>query len=571
MVRMTRRTFVSLLAGGAGTLIAACAPIQPPAPTSGSVDKQSGTGSAQAPATSAPAAEGKPATAPKPDAQATAAPKPAAQTTAAPAAKAGGTPKRGGVFRASQLFDVIPRNPHTITFQNQLYYPQVFDTLIQYDLQVKPHSRLATSWELTPDATGLRFKLRDDVIYHTSRPFTAEDVVFNIERIRDPQVASQMRSYVALIKEAKATDKTTVDLTFEKPVPGMLDLFDGLYMVDPETIGDLVESRRAVGTGPFVWKEWRQGERLTLERWDRYWKTGLPYLDGVEIRVVPDAQASLVGLETGAVEMAVNPIETDIPRIRQHPDLTALVSESGSQFYYIGANTTSPPLDNKKLRQAINLAIDRKRFVETSLAGVGEPLSIIWPRNSIGFDEEQNRRYQYDLERARALVKESGVPEGTELTIQPNAGFPALVSLAEILRSDLEKIGLRLKIEATEAALWLQNLTGRNFKHLWNGTMGFMNTHPASLFLQAFPVRVSQNSSNFESEEYGRLATRIQLAVKPDDLKAACREMTDFFQDQSFAMATTPNKRAWGLRKYVNGVEYNMFDRVLLENAWLDR
>jgi peptide/nickel transport system substrate-binding protein len=574
--RVTRRQLLVLMSGGtAGLALAACAPIQPPAPTPPPAPKPT-EGPSQGPSSTAPKPAAAPTTAPAKPAEAkpeaakpTAQAAPAAQPTAA--AKTAGSPKKGGVFRATQLFDVIPRNPHIITFQNQLYYPQVFDTLIRYDLQLNPQPSLATSWEFTPDARGLRFTLRDDVVFHTGRPFTAEDVAWNIERIRDPKVSSQMRSYVAMISEVKAPDKTTLELTFDRPVPGMLDLFDGLYIADRETIADLEESRRAVGTGPFVWEEWRQGERMTLKRWDRYWKQGLPHLDGVEVRVVPDAQASLAALEAGASEMAVNPIETDIPRIRENRDLQALVSESGSQFYYVGANVASPPLDNKKLRQAISYAIDRKRFVDTSLAGIGDPYSVPWPKNSPAFDEEQNRRYDYNLERARALVKESGVPEGTELIFQPNGGFPALVNLAEIMRGDLEKIGLRLKIEVLESALWLQNLTGRTFKHLWDGTIGFMNTHPASLFIQAFPVRVGANSSNYESPEYARLVEQVQTAVSPADLKRAAHAVTELFLDEAFSMPVTPNKRAWGMRGYVQGVEYNMYDRILLENAWLDK
>jgi peptide/nickel transport system substrate-binding protein len=368
-ITVTRRHLLRLMGlAASASLLAACAPIAAPTPTSPPADAK--------PANTAPAAGGSTAPSAKP---AAAVASPATAANPAPAAQAGGQPKRGGTLRVASPTDVEPKRIHSITFVNYQLQYQVYDTLTRYDRQLKPQPELAESWAWSNENKTLTFKLRQGVTFHTGRKMDAEDVKWNILRLKEEKVASQMRPFANDVKDIQTPDPATIVLQFDQPRPAIFDMFESMAVMDKETIGDAEEAKRLIGTGPFKWGQWTPGDKLTLTRNENYWKSGLPYLDGIVLQVVPDAPSALVNLEAGSVEAVVNPSEPDIARLKADPKYGVLISEAGAQYYSFGANVTTAPLDNKKVRQAINFGLDRKRFVDTVLAGVGEPTCIPWP------------------------------------------------------------------------------------------------------------------------------------------------------------------------------------------------
>lgn len=575
-MRVTRRRLLRLIGLSAtGALLTACAPIGAPSPTA-APSKPAAPAEPAKPAEAKPAAtpaEAKPAPTTAPAAKTSEAPKPTAATTAAPGptAQAAGQPKRGGTLRVAQLSDVEPKRVHSITFVNYQLQYQLYDTLTRYDSQLKPQPELAESWSWSNDNRTLTLKLRQGVTFHTGRPFDAEDVTFNLLRVKEERVASQMRPFANDIKDIQTPDKATVVLQFDQPRPAIFDMFESLAIMDRETIADAEEARRLVGTGPFKWGQWTPGDRLTLTRNERYWKQGLPYLDGITLQVVPDAPSALVNLEARNVDVVVNPSEPDIARLRSDPKFGVLISESGAQYYSFGANVTTAPLDNKLVRQAINYGIDRKRFVDTVLAGIGEPTSIPWPKHSPAYDAELANFYAFNLDKARQLLEQAGVGAGgLDITLVSNAGNRNLAKAAQIAQADLAKINVRVKIEEQEPAAFQQLFTGRRIQQMWANIFGFNNMYPTTLMVQAFPWRVSGNVSHFESPEYARLVAAGQVATDPAEQKRIFRELTQLVLDESFMYPLSPQKNAWALAGNVKGAEDVTFGMLSLRGAWLD-
>jgi len=486
------------------------------------------------------------------------------------AARPAGAVKRGGTLRAVQLYDITPRQPHSISENNQMFYAQLMDTVVSFDHGMNLQPGLAESWEFSRDFKTLTLKLRKGVKFHTGRELEGNDIVRNIKNTMDPQAGSQMAGPARLIAEMQTPDKYTVVLALKQPSPSFMDIFETLYIVDMDTIADVTSGKRVVGTGPFQWGEWRPGESFTAKRFDGYWK-GPVALDGFEIQVAKDAESVLVSLESGAIDLAVNPLEKEIPRLRQNKDLSVLISESGNQWYYLSANVAAKPVDNKLVRQGINYAINRQRLVETILGGIGEATCSPWPKGSKAYDAEAGKRYTFNLDKARALFREAKLPEGAEIVIQPINAHPAMISLAEMLNADLAKIGIKLKVETLDRTTWFAKLQGKQFTHLWTGAMGFMNMDPTTPLLQAFPVRVGNNASNYTDPRYKELVDAAVVEIDPAKRKGLFKQLTDLFLDESFCMPVTPNKRAWGTRAYVKGLDYSAYDRVLLEKVWLDK
>ncbi|MCC6179889.1 MAG: ABC transporter substrate-binding protein, partial [Chloroflexi bacterium] len=494
-----------------------------------------------------------------------------AEQPAAPAAKPASPPKRGGTLRIGQQFDIQLPRPHAITFQHYSVVYSVFDTLVRLDPNNKPRPELAQSWEFSKDFTTLTMKLQPGVKFHTGRDFTAKDVVWNLERVRDPKASSQNLTMAKSIARMETPDPQTLVLTFEAPRPAVFDMLDALWILDPESLADADNGQRWVGTGPFRWESWAPGDRLELKRFDGYWKAGLPYLDAISMRVIADPQALVTQLQAGGLDLIVNPAFEQVGELRQDKMLAVLESDTGAQMYYVGLNTSTPPLDKKEVRQAINYAIDRKRVVSAALSGIGEAFAIPWSKSSLAYDAARQNAFPLDVAKAKALLTQAGVADGIDLPFVTSQALPGLSKMAQVIQSDLAKANIRVKIEEVEAAVLTTNLTGRKFTHAWNLGFGFNNLHPSTMPSVAFPWRVGLNSSYYESPEYADLVAKAQVTTDPAQAKDVFARLTDHILDASFVLPVTPQKRMWATRADVRDVNWGQEDALFLERSWLDR
>lgn len=549
--RLTRRRLLERI-GSATVLtvgLAACAPIEQPrsAPTAAPAATVTKPAAGPTAATTAPAAGVAPAAGPPPSTQ----------------------PKRGGTLKYAHP-GIRGKDPHPLGADQYGVVNLVWDTPIRFDAKLQPTPWLAESWTLSDDGLSLMMRARKGVKFHTGREMTAEDFKFNVERVRKPETASQMRFGAEKIAAIELPDTSTITLKFAEPNPAIWDMLETLYIVDRENI-DNKELQNGVGTGPFIWKDWRPGERLVLERNPEYWMQGLPYLDRVELVSMPDAQTKVVNLEAGSIDVAEQPPDPDLVRLRQSGTFQAVVSEFWSDFYYLGAVVNGAPTDDKTLRHAINYAIDRQRFVDTALAGVGEAQAVPWPKNSPAYDAEQGAAYRYDLNRAKQLLQESGV-SNPSVGITTSSGIsPAWTALAELLQADLGKIGIAATIDKVEPTIWRDRLTNRKMQGLWTGQFGFSHMHPSTMSTLAFPWRVGGNTSNYASDQYASLVKAAAVTVDPAQAKTIYRDLTQLILDESFMMTVSPQKRTWLLAPRVKGFEFGIGNYPFMEKCWLDQ
>jgi peptide/nickel transport system substrate-binding protein len=479
--------------------------------------------------------------------------------------------KRGGTLRIGQQFDIQPARLHAITFQHYAVIYAVFDTLVRLDATNNPQPELAESWQFSPDFKTLTLKLRRDVKFHTGRAMTADDVIWNLKRVQDPKASSQNANLAKAIESMAAPDPATLEIKFIAPRPAVFDMLDALWILDPQSLADAEGGKRWVGTGPFMWQEWKPGVELTLKRFDGYWKPNLPLLDGISMKVITDPQALLAQLQGKALDLIVNPPFEQVGPIQQDKSLALLQSQTGAQMFYVGLNVTTPPLDKKEVRQAISYAIDRKRVVQTGLSGVGEPAAIPWPKFSPAYSEAKQNAYAFDLEKSKALLAQAGLPGGFDLPFVTTQGLPGLAKMAQIIQSDLAKVNIRAKIEEVESADLTTRLTERKFTHAWTLGYGFNNLHPSTMPSVAFPWRPGNNSSYYDTPAYTDLIQKLQVTTNPDDLKALSGQLTDLILDASFVLTVTPQRRMWATRADVKGVAWGQEDALFLERTSLER
>ncbi|MHB1414114.1 MAG: ABC transporter substrate-binding protein [Chloroflexota bacterium] len=451
------------------------------------------------------------------------------------------------------------------------YIRSLYDTLIRLDENGEPQPELAESWQFSPDGLAMTLKLRQGVKFHSGNDFTSEDFKASWEFAKDPKTASQLRVLFSLIADVKTPDKYTVELNFEKPNPLVFDALDTLCAFDKTGIANLAKSD--AGAGPFTIKSYTPNGDLQLERFAQYWRQDRPYVDEYVIRMIPDASALVLNLESNAVDAVWAPALHEVERLKTAPGYVADVGAFGSNMYHIEVNVRQGPLSNKKVRQAINHAIDRQRFCTTIMRGTSEPTCLMWPKGSWGYFSDLEGRYPYDLDKAKALLAEAGYADGFGTTIQASSQVNfAQGGLAQILQADLAKIGIKAKIDDIESALY-------NSKHLKGDfelrvhNYGRANRDPGSMLAGArvFVPASEEGPIGFESADFLKWRDEAASTLDKEKRKALYRQIQELFLDESFSMPVAPQQNYWLYRDYVKDLKFTRENSPFVGDLWLDK
>ncbi len=365
---------------------------------------------------------------------------------------------------------VQPEPPVLVTAINQQGPTQfvagkIYESLLTYSADLKPLPGLAKSWEASPDGLTYTFHLQDGVKWHDGQPFTADDVVFSLA---DMLPKTHARARVILNKFVQSVDKVdplTVTVKLKTPFPAFMLMFEpGFAPMMPKHIYAGTDyltnpaNQKPIGTGPFIFKEWKRGEYIKLSRNDNYWKPGKPYLDELVFNIIPDSASRAVAFERGSVDVlrGGDVDNVDIKRLRALPkvEYTTAGWEMFSPQAYLIMNMRKPPFDNLKVRQAVMAAMNRNLVVNNIFFGLGKVSTSPFVTTEMFFDKN-TPAMPFDMKKARALIKESGIkPE--DYTIR-QLSFPygsTWDRLGEYTKQALEQLGFKVNLESTDAGGW---------------------------------------------------------------------------------------------------------------------
>jgi peptide/nickel transport system substrate-binding protein len=538
--QVSRRAFLGTIALGSGAaLLSACAPIAPSAP--------------------APAA----ATA-KPAAGLT----PAAGTT--PAAAAAGQPKAGGKLVAAKLGDVANLDGHYWSPNGGLHVWLSYDTLARYDENLKPQPQLAESWDISSDFKQVTLNLRKGVMYHSGREFTADDVVWNLKRALDPKITvGIITGFFGQDPTFTAKDKYTVVMQTSQPWPTVYDMFHVVNMLDKDTTDVASNAQtKAVGTGPFVLQEYRQGESMRFTKNPNYWQTGKPYLDEILVNVRSDAQSMVADLESGNTQMIYQPTLQDFQRLKGDAKYQAQFLTPAAGMYQIQPNVTFKPLDDKRVRQALNYALDRKRIADTVLLGLVGPEDLPWPQNSPAYEAAKNNLYAFDLDKAKTLLSQAGVSD-LQLDFVYAPTLPEYATIAQIYQSDLAKIGVTLNVKNMEIAALFDVIHHQKYNGFYTLNDSWAAMEPVSMLSVGASLNPKINNAGFSDDSYTQLVAKT--AAEPDAAKRKqmYSQLNDFILDQSFGLPIAPSTSRVVTQAAVKGLEFRLNDVMYLGNVWL--
>jgi peptide/nickel transport system substrate-binding protein len=367
----------------------------------------------------------------------------------------------------------------------------IFETLLQYgDQDTTINPGLAEEWKASPDGLTYTFNLRKGVKFHDGTDFNADAVVFNFDRWMNGD-ADKFPYYTMfggykgeeghVIKEVKAVDENTVQFVLTRPQAPFLKniAMSPFGIASPTAVKKWGDDFRSnpVGTGPFKFVEWKQNDTITLEKNADYWQKGFPKLNKVIFRVIPENTARLNALTIGEIDVMDGLNNSDEATVKANGKLQ-VIERPSMNVGYIGLTTTRKPFDNKLVRQAINYAIDKKAIIDAFYGGKALAAVNPMPPSIEGYNEAIEP-YPFDLEKAKALLKEAGMEKGftMDLWAMPVARpyMPEAQKVAEVIQASLSKIGVTANIQSVDWATYLDKAAKGDFDAFmlgWTGDNG---------------------------------------------------------------------------------------------------
>jgi peptide/nickel transport system substrate-binding protein len=460
------------------------------------------------------------------------------------------TAQRGGT-----LVMVVQPEPPTLAAYQSTSGPigqvstKVYEGLLEYDFNLQPIPGLAKSWTVSPDGKTITFKLQEGVKFHDGKPFTSEDVkftVFDVLKKVHPRGASTFRA----LDTIETPDALTAVFKFSEPAPYVLAALSGYespmlpkHIFGTGDIANHPNANRPIGTGPFKFVDWQQGQYMRFDRNPDYWKKGQPYLDRIVARFIADGGTRAASLETQEVHIggfnAILPL--DVKRLQALPyiDVTTKGYEMQSPIVELDFNTQKKPFDNVKVRQAIAYAIDRKFVIDNIWFGFGRPatgpINSNFKANGLYTADVKNYNVPNGVEIANKLLDEAGYPrrgDGNrfEITHDITPYGEEWRRFGEYVQQQLGKLGIKATLRYEDVPTWLRriytnydyDITNNWIQTLADPVIGVHRLYSSKLIK---PGTVFVNGTRWSSKETDEL---MDQATVERDLKKRAALYHDF-------------------------------------------
>jgi peptide/nickel transport system substrate-binding protein len=356
-----------------------------------------------------------------------------------------------------------------VNYVNDVQIRNIFDPLIERDNDGGFVPGLATDWKNVDENTW-EFTIRDDVTFTNGKPFTAEDVKKNIDFILDESNNSFYRSRWTQFKEVIILDDYKFQVITHEPLPNLLlRIADDLLIMDVDhvkAVGLDEAAKNPIGTGAYKFVEWQRDQFLKLAVNEDYWK-GTPTIKTVTFRYIPEFSTRLSAFLSGEIDLFKNIPVDAVERVEsdEHSKIDMIGS---SRINYVAMNTFyDGPLQDKKVRQAISHAVDVDELLESVLNGYGTKMT--GPLSEINADYTETTGYDYDPDKAIALLKEAGYePSDLELQIDtPSGRYPMDSHVAQAIASQLGRIGIKVNVQVNEWGNHLAKIRQREMSDMF--------------------------------------------------------------------------------------------------------
>ena len=419
-----------------------------------------------------------------------------------------------GVLLVGQIAEPKSLDPQAVTASNDFrIVVNLYDGLVRFKkgtLEVEP--ALATDWTISDDGTLYTFNLRDDVTFQDGTPLNADAVVFTFERMLKEDHPYHgtgpfpLAFFFSQVDTVTAKDEHTVEFKLKEPFAPFLSnlAYPTGLIVSPEAVKEYGQDfgRHPVGTGAFKFEEWEANQRVVVTRNDEFWE-GAPPLEAIVFRPVTDANTRVAEMLSGGLDVMVEVPPDSLQTFRDDPSFK-VYEEAGPHLWFLILNTKDGPFADKRVRQAVNYAIDKKALTENVLQGTADIAAGPIPPAFAWANDGSVEPYPYDPDKARELIKEAGA-EGADLTFYVTEGGSGMldpVAMATAIQADLAKVGLNAKIETYEWNTFLSNVNPGLEGKADMAEMAWMTNDPDTLPFLALRSDAMPSEGGFNSGYY---------------------------------------------------------------------
>jgi peptide/nickel transport system substrate-binding protein len=480
---------------------------------------------------------------------------PAASTSAPTANSAPGTTAQQALLKVGLLGEPSSLEPavNSGSFQRTVKL-LVYRGLYNYAKDGQPAPALAESYQVSDDHRSYTFKLRT-ASFQNGDPVTADDVKFTFERILNEKTGATFRAQLSVIDAIEAVDPSTVKFTLKEPVAPFLH-----YVALPESVivskkytqdkGDLAAT--AMGAGPYVFKEWKKGQSITLEKFDKYYEAGTPKTPTIRFSFLADDSARVNALKAGDVDIIESLPWNVTSSIESDPNLQ--VVKAPGPFMGLIFNSNSKPFADPRVRQAVGYAIDRQAVIDTAFNGRGYPIwGMAMPQSSIAYDAKFDNYFKYDVAKAKALLAEAGYPDGFKARMLSTSQFAFHQQTAVVVKAELAKIGIDLELDLPDWATRLQKNGKGDYDMLVVGTAGDINDPDfISDYYQSGDIRLN-NSPGFTDARIDELLKAGRAELDDAKRKTIYTEIQQRALDQSPLVFLMWREQSLGASKKATG------------------
>jgi len=374
-----------------------------------------------------------------------------------------GVLKPGGTLKAALTGGPDTLDPATSTiYTGAQVYDNIFNKLIDLDPDGTFYGQLATAWDSSDDTTWV-FDLVDNAVFHNGEAFTPDDVKYTFERILDPKTASSYAPLYDAIDSVEVTGDTQVTFHLKTAFgPFLSNIANNGEIVNQKAIESADPARNPVGTGPFQFVEWVQDDYVTLKKWDQYFQSGLPYLDGVEFRFLNVDQSRIDGLRSGELNWVDAVPLQDLDTLKTDPSFTYVTAPNAGIPDYLALNTQQPPFDDKLVRQAVYWALDRDAIRQVAYFGAGETGIEEVPTGSVWYDGAPI--VTPDIAKATDLLAQAGHGDGLTVEYLGLPQYPELLKTGEVVREQLKQIGITMNIKQVDVSVWFNDFVKGDYQ-----------------------------------------------------------------------------------------------------------
>ena len=475
-----------------------------------------------------------------------------------------------GMAAAQDIGVAMDQVFHTLDPQNSNYNADfssmegVFERLISFDENMGLKPQLATEWSSNEDATQFTLKLREGVMFHDGTPFNAAAAKVNIERLADQSQNLAKNSLFGMVDSVEAPDDTTIVINLETPFGAMINTLahPAVVMHSPDSLADGADvSKNPVGTGPFKFDKWVPGEELRVVRNDDYWDSEWPKVDSVTFYPVVE-NATRVSMMLSDEVQFIYALPAELAEKVESSDDYEVLRVEGLSVWTAAMNMNKEHFQDKRVRQAFNLVVDKQAFLQVVYSGNGSiPDSPLAPNTQ--FHETQEPALATDVEKARSLMEEAGYGDGFDVTIWA-ANSSTNVRMLQFLKQQLSQIKVNANIVPLEGATRSEKLFGSNVDPKteeydlslggWSPSTGDADWHLRPVYATEGFIPKMYNMSFYSNEIVDQAVKDALVTADPDArAEAYSRAQKQIWEDQPAIFLSVSEELA-GRKKGLTGM-----------------